>query len=504
MTLRSLATVVVFLLCAAPAAGGDEDGGPEPHPGDECFFTVVLDEEDRGYFEALPESEKPRWRRRYWTSLDPTPTTDENQREMEHQRRVVEAIRTFRNKNDRFVFDDRARALIRFGAPERRVTLPGEVVIHEGIRPPREFWLYGDMILWFEDERLNGEYREGLKSVTSLIGARDQFLREDTGWMYDEQLLFEEGFDRFLTVNDIEIDPVLAERYVDDGMHRWEEVPEINEYDYAGGEEFRFFFDVSYLAGVGGRTDILIGFLVPLDKVEVGVEMGVERVNLQRRAALFDENRELVARKVGNLSHDADPAVGLSRWIVTCDSFSVAPAPYQLALRVLDPRSNNHGILTTDLVVPDFRDIRIRVSDIVFASDIERSDSGEGAYLRNGYRIVPRPIRIYAPGEDVKIYFEIYHITTGEGGRGLYEVEYTLFGTKTERFVGFFGGTSEGKLEQGIGQTFRTVGRGPTANRHISIDTSSLPDDRYTLIVDVTDLADGTTDQAKAQFVVKK
>ncbi len=83
-------------------------------------------------------------------------------------------------------------------------------------------------------------------------------------------------------------------------------------------------------------------------------------------------------------------------------------------------------------------------------------------------------------------------------------MEYTLFGTKAARFVSFFGGSSEGKLEQGVGQTFRTQSSGPTAARHISLSTGDLPDDRYTLTIDVTDRAKNATDRATAQFVVRR
>lgn len=499
------ATLLMMLLFLPPAVRAVGEGEfVEPHPGEDRFFTVILSEERRLEYESYPPEDRAEWRRRFWAAADPTPTTDENQREMEHQRRVIAALREFRNKHDRFVFDDRAKAYIRFGKPERRETLPGEVVIHTGMRPPREFWLYRDMILWFEDWRLRGEYVEGLDEKVSLIGSRDQNLREDTGWAVDDEILFEESFEQFLHVNDVEVDPTLARRYREDGKHRWEEVPEINEYDYEGAEEFRFFFDVTPFAGAGGKTDLLVGFLVPLEKVTWEVEEGRETAKIQRRSALFDEEMNLVERRVENLVHAADPAAGRTAWIVTSDSFTVDPGHYDLALRVIDPRSNNHGILRSPVEAPDYGGDSIRVSDLLFAASVEREPRGEGAFVRGGYRIVPRPIRIFTPGEDVNLYFEVYHITTGDGGKGLYEVEYTLFGTKTERFVSLFGGSSEGRLEQGIGQTFRTRSDGSTASRRISLDTSSLPDDRYTLIIQVKDLANGMTDRTKAYFVIHR
>jgi GWxTD domain-containing protein len=475
----------------------------EPHPSEDRFFTIILTDEDRAAYESLSEQERPEWRRRYWASVDPIPTTDENHREREHQQRITEAIRVFRDKHGQFVFDDRARAYIRFGKPTRRERLEGEVLLHEGIRAPHEFWLYGDMILWFEDRRLSGYFEEGLTRVASGIGATDQYLREDTGWQVDEELLFEESFDRFLEVRNIEVDPVLARRYTDRGRHRWREVPEINEYDFEEGKELRFIFDVSHLAGSAGRTVLLIGFLIPLKDVAFEMREGIESAVLQRQAVLYTQDYIPVDARSVNLAHVRDPVSG-SNWIATSDSFEADPGSYVLALRVIDPVSKNQGLFKTGVNVPSFEGDSIRISDLVFAGAVTAEGAREGTFARGEYRIVPRPIRIYGPEEDVTIYFEIYHIETGAGGRGLYEVEYTLFGTKAERFVSFFGGSSEGKLEQGIGQAFQTQSPGPTARRHIRLDTTSLPDDRYTLTIDVTDLANGSTDRASAQFVVKR
>jgi GWxTD domain-containing protein len=502
--MRNPLRTAALLLLACAAFAHAEEPYREPDPSEDRFFAAILSERDRADFEALSPEVRAEWKRRYWASVDPTPTTDENQREMEHQRRVLEAIRLFRDKNDRFVFDDRAGAYIRFGKPSRREYLEGEVVIHEGIRAPREFWLYDDMILWFEDRRLDGTYEEGLTTTTSSIGGIDQGLREDTGWQVDEELEFEEGFEQFLQIRNIEIDPTLAERYTNDGMHRWRTTPEINAYDYEGGQEFRFIFDVSYLAGSEGRTDMLIGFLVPLDKIAFETSEGRETARMQRQAALFTPDWTLVDRKVEDLVHARTPGTHRSSWIVTADSFSVDPGGYILALRIVDQASKNQGIFKTGLDVPSFEGDSIRIGDLVFAGSVARDERGEAAFLRGPYRIVPRPIRVFGPEEDMLIYFEIYHVGLDATGKGSYEIEYTLFGTKTERFASLFGGSAEGKLEPGIAQAFREQCQGPTARRYISIDASALPDDRYTLTVGVTDLAGGATDRATAQFVVKR
>lgn len=504
--MRYLAIFLVFA-CAVPAARQELKGEDiEPSPMEDRFFAVILNETDRLEYEAYPDDSKLDWRRRYWARHDPTPTTRENQAEVEHMQRVRKAIAKFRDNKNRFVWDERAQCWVRYGKPERIETVPGGVGLHEGVIPPRELWIYNDMIVWFLDYHLRGFYEVALQpdQKFSNIGSYDGRLREDSGMMEDTDLFFEESFERFLEVNDYELDPTRARQMTETGMHRWIDLPEINTFDYSEGETFDFLFDVSNLAGTDGRTDIMIGFLVPLHKFEFHPVEGIERATIQRRIALFNSEYEMVDTSVANILHDRDPIDGQAGWFVTTDSISIEPGPYEMALRVIDTRSQNHGLMKTSVGVRDFSGDELLISDLVFATAVTRDRRGDGAFLRGDFRIVPRPLRIYSPGEDVNLYFEIYNLWNSENGKGLYEVKYTLYGTRTQRFVSFFGGSSEGKLEPGIAQTFRAEARGTGASRHISLDTSDLPEDRYTLIVEVVDLGNQTGDQVKGQFVVKR
>ncbi len=434
--------LLVMFLLARPAAPAS--AGPDPDPSDDRFFTVLLDETARKDYEAVPEEKKGDWRRRFWTRNDPTPTTAKNEREMEHVKRVRQALARFRDRKGRFIWDDRARTWIRFGRPDRIETIPGGVSLHEGIDPPRELWIYKDMIVWFLDYHLKEYYEIALDPSKrySNIGSYDGRLREDSGMQEDTDLDFEESFDRFLEVNDYELDPERARKMLDTGLHRFLEVPEINTYDYEKGEEFPFLFDVSNLAGPDGTPELFIGFLVPLEKIDFEPIEGIERATIQRRIALFDGEYDLVDTSVANILHDRDPMAGNDGWLITTDSLPVPPGTYEMALSVVDTRSQNHGLLKTTVKARDFRGDEVLLSDIVFAASVTRDKRADGAFLRNGFRIVPRPLRIYEPGEDVNIYFEIYNLWNSEGGRGLYEVKYTLYGSKVTHFISFFGGSS--------------------------------------------------------------
>lgn len=154
MRLRKALTILLICAAAAPAFGGVET--TEPLPGEDRFFTLVLAGAERVRYEALPEDQKERFRTVHWARLDPTPTTEINEIEMEHQRRVVAAIRRFRDMLGFFVWDDRSRAMIRFGEPDSINTSPDEAPVATAL------WVYADFALWFEDRAGNGVYGQGL------------------------------------------------------------------------------------------------------------------------------------------------------------------------------------------------------------------------------------------------------------------------------------------------------------------------------------------------------
>ncbi|NNE10017.1 MAG: GWxTD domain-containing protein [Gemmatimonadetes bacterium] len=491
---------------AVDAVPDAEDEITPPRPDEDRFFRVILDEVGQKAYDATPPHDRPAFQRRYWAEHDPTPTTLENQAEVEHMRRVQKAIKRFRDRKGRFAWDDRAQFFIRFGEPLRIETFPGYVAVHEGVIGAKELWLYKDMLVWLQDVDMQGIYHVILdpdrkySGIGKVDGGMSNYAKET------DQLLaeLEDRFEMFVEANDLEIDPTQARQMSETGLHRFGETPTINVYDYEGAKEFGFIFDVASLAGADGKTDLLLGFLVPLTDVAFEPDESTFKVaKLQRRVSLKTPEFEEVATKVANLEHRQDPLEPAGGWMVTAESLSVDPGGYTLAMRFIDVRTQNHGILKTGVEARYFAPGRFAVSDIVFASSVTRDNRAGGAFLRGQYRIVPRPVRIYAPGEDVTVYFELYNLAQNSKGRGNYEVKYSLFGTKVQRFTSFFGGNNEGMLEPVTSQTFENETVGPTASRHISLDTTTLPNDRYTLIIEATDMKTGETDMIRAQFVIK-
>ncbi|MFH1277502.1 MAG: GWxTD domain-containing protein [Candidatus Eisenbacteria bacterium] len=467
----------IVLVCsfaaAVPLRAGVETD--EPRPMEDRFFTVVLSEEERAVYEFLPDEEKGAFRRARWARLDPTPTTEINEREREHQRRVVAAIRRFREISGFFVWDDRARALVRFGEP-LSVSAPdgGDGVL-------REIWFYGDFVFGFEARSGEGSYRQGIRiSPSGRTAEGEAGTREAMDEAFRaEGLVPEEG-----------------RRLVGEGARLWDEVPERNGFAPETGRSVGFVHDYWAFPGADGKTDVLVALLVP---DSASVRDGAP-VIFRRRAAIRDSVLAIVARGEDTALRGGvggDPAGGF----VTVDTFSVAPGEYQLVLRLDEEGAGPREIRFTNIVVPDYGGPDIRVGGPVVAGKVTTSFRQKGLYERREHRIVPRPGGRFSRGETVHFYFEIGHVREDRDGRYYMEIDYRLEGPPGD-WAASFGGTDGGKFEPGRIEKFASVLRGPGGGRHIALETAGLPAGAYALVLEARDLTSDRTDRVSADFTI--
>ncbi len=496
--LLTLALVTLLSIAAAPLFAGGENR--DPRPTEDRFFAVVLGDVERAEYGFMPAEEREEYRRMHWARLDPTPTTGINEREMEHQLRVVRAIRNNRDRFGLFIWDDRARAIIRFGEPSSV-----RKFIDEGGPLPGEIWSYPDMVLWFEDRRGDDSYRQGFaRRGTGAPGIGEEleirYLDTEARGIPPEKAEFNSRKAVEKAFRAISLDANRGRELALRGAHRWADLPELNDRGLPAGKEIPFLFDVTCFKGAGGGTDVVVGLMAPNGEFAFEGEGRERSARIRRRMALRDSTFEIVAGSEEELVHTVNGDRVETGWLVTADSFAVEPAKYQLVLRLDGRLSGGRNILMTDLVVPRFDGPSIRVSDLAPALRVSTSFREPGLYERRGHRIVPRPARTFTAGEEMHVYFEVYNVTADRDGRYYYSVTYRLEGTEGERGFSIFGGGGRDRGGPGTGQTFSSVGRGPDSGCSIVIDTRDLPPDDYTLQVEVTDQTSRVTDHAEASF----
>ncbi len=138
----------------------------------ENIAPLLSDEERELYLSSLP-AKREDWNRRFWAEADPTPATEANERLLEHYSRVVIADWALSNERMDLVGSqsDRGAALIRFGVPDRKYHDLGS-----GTSGAWVVWGYnlpgGAMLLYFNDEFLNGDYHFPISDYYGAVSRR--------------------------------------------------------------------------------------------------------------------------------------------------------------------------------------------------------------------------------------------------------------------------------------------------------------------------------------------
>ena len=88
--------------------------------------------------------------------------------------------------------------------------------------------------------------------------------------------------------------------------------------------------------------------------------------------------------------------------------FDIAPGPYTITLDAEDIYGDRAGTCEGHVRVRGFEGPALVVSDIVFASELEKAEES-GRFVRNGWRVVPNTTRFFRVGKPIQIYFEIYN-----------------------------------------------------------------------------------------------
>ncbi|HUV37205.1 MAG TPA: GWxTD domain-containing protein, partial [Patescibacteria group bacterium] len=174
MRMSQLLFMVLMLVLSAPVVCDAAPPGSTKDGFDEDARFNRLGQDERSYilglqylmncfqwkqYLTLPtRREREEWIERFWLYLDPTPTTPENERRIEHEMRVATVRQHFAMGRDPG-WDRRGEIFIRFGDPDSRTIIDPDVS-ERGAAPPREQWYYGtfDMLVSFADITHNGEY----------------------------------------------------------------------------------------------------------------------------------------------------------------------------------------------------------------------------------------------------------------------------------------------------------------------------------------------------------
>ena len=454
----------------------------------EDFKYVFTEEEYRAYPFLQTAAQYEAFYRRMWTQRNPVPASRINWRLVEHYRRLVVAERDYEyygarnwfNSADEgkeldyppmfslnHEFNDRGLIYIRHGEPDERVL---------NVQVPNESWRYREAGLDFHfmvnPETATGNNWRLTPAFTDC--ATLEKLRHWGG--YYVQLACPIGVNpdprNEFDLIEGRIRMADASRaFVMEGLttdrQTWTDAV----------EPFDFPFDLFAFRDPDGRTDLRLYYALPIGRFSQAIDTDTIRVEVG--VALHDTVWTPVMTQADTLRYRPtdDPKAPSIREM----RFAVPPDSYHVALHsdLLDsPLLAGYRF---DRRLPDFREARTMMSDVVLAYAI-LPRTGQEPTSRDDLQIVANPFHRFALDQPVHVYFEVYHLALDAEDRAHYRVEYALEPRQAGGVLGLFRrkGTS-------LSVTTRFESATPSPLVFTEIDVGKVPAGDYVLVVRVTD-----------------
>lgn len=419
-------------------------------------IVMLLPYGQRAPYSAATDAKREIAERTYWMEMDPDPTTQLNERQLEHTYRMFLADLYFSLPNPaiRGWDTERGATFVKFGWPTEITSTLGDS------------WNSGRVESWFfkrsgrvrefvfVDEFLNGNLRIPILADSMLTALR----YEPSVSGYEPDALSIPGEMSVTTFKD---DDMTSSFYLTlkidaDSLRNAANLEEINHFFFRGS-----FFDGGWVA-----------------ETRFADTLWTSEVKIARYAG----------REFYHLTRDV---------VMPFDFYHVA-CSFQ----------DEFGLVTS--LFKTFGDTYRYAGDQLAVSDILLEDAARPEavrFERGGKELFPNPGRTYREGQLLLVYFEVYNLQAVRGNNE-YDVSFFIFESPEEetsrwrrlgsRIASITGLGAE--AEPSIAQTVRRTGEGFKTQEEIAINVDNLASGRYELVISIDDKTSGEKAQSSTVF----
>jgi GWxTD domain-containing protein len=397
-------------------------------------------------------------RRVFWIERDPDPTTELNERLLEHIYRMIIADLYYAHRNPplRGWETERGKVLVKLGRPS-------------GIR-----------------STLAGASLEGRKEIWT-------FARGD--WFY--QLVFQDQFLNGRYIIPIHFDSDASVLY-----HAPQKSSYLPEAALIPGA-------IDVITFRNGMSSSVVYLALEVDLDSLGGAMNIARADqFVARTAFFDGDWKRHLNRVDTLSADGfdrHERAGYDSYPIV-RSFDVPFDIHRVAFCLEDDLAATQTVLKAAANTLPYLESNLILSDILFHRERPRSAT-EDRVVRNDREFFPNPRHDYPEKEKLLLYLEIYNLRLSKA-RSEYEITYSIFDAPEKRRSGW------SKIKRGIkrltgfavkdepviSQTLERRGTDHRANEDLAIDIKALDDGDFVLQVAVLDRISGEKTLRTANF----
>ena len=446
-------------------------------------ISLVAADDDLARYEAASHEEKDALAARFWKRRDPTPLTPENERLLEHYRRVAYALEHYAKPNGGW--DKRGEVFIRLGDPDH-------VSRWDDIQAERNREVQEARVDFVNRSRIALAISPGLPIFPVSANAKWEY------WIYTQvddgiEITFAEEFKG----RRYDFAPLPLQIAPHIGIHLADYQGGVIMQNVVAGRPSRyapdfadlpidFYYYPADFKGPESRTRLEIYYGLPASEVvRLNVDEKTDLILLDRGVAVFDSLWNEVHRDVDQMAFKAptDQQVEDGAFIPGVMPVDLPPGTYHMALQVRDVVSGKSQVYQQAVNLEDYHGPSgLLISDIELAFATEPTDEPSGDYVKNGLKVVPMSSLAFRSHQNAFVYFEIYNLKQDAFGQTHYRVEYTLRSQRKRALPA--------KMLHGLGRVFRLSEKDQEVV--IAYDqTGSRPDEVAYVELDLTETQEG-------------
>lgn len=249
---------------------------------------------------------------------------------------------------------------------------------------------------------------------------------------------------------------------------------------------------VNSFKGDGQQVELIANYGIPLESIYDHSGETIE-VNADVRTFLVDDQGEVLAEFTRNINGLAANQVvafpDRQLWVDTQQMQMPSGAHELLVVQTVIGRDRTTVALDQEIMVPDYNQTGVILSDIMLAYSVEQTENGiplsENEILRKGLSILPAPRNVYLTEWPIYLYFEIYGLTLDAREKTDYDVEIKLEPEDTSRGIRRLFRRNRGR--EGVSVSYRESGSQSEKSLYQILDISDQKTGPYTLTLVVRD-----------------
>ncbi len=396
------------------------------------YMRILLSDSLKKVIEAIPIEEKGPFIVEYWNRKDPDPTTDENERLIEHFRRIDYSFEAFSSKLYPG-YDDRGKIFIKYGEPDQRYISNDESWTYGG-----ESWSYNSIHEYLSYDFVERGHNYFLvKNLGQIVRGstpasgmhKNTYIRRQ----YEQRSHLNANYARMAQVERTGanggLDMINELREFDMRVEDAIQKSPVERFTPFDKPKLPFDIRMAEFKGRDNNTRIELYyslFFKNLEFTELPNYLGFKS-NANTYFVLQDENNNEVFRKTAKypLLVSFEPETK-SQNIIKVDSVEVPPGNYSLYFKIKNAESEREGMFQIRMEARGFDDSNLSMSDIQFSLD-ENSADKRFKIEKNDVTIYPYPFQRVLISRPILTYFEVYNLTLDNNGKSKYEIEYVFW-----------------------------------------------------------------------------